>query len=507
VLLARLLGYSRAATKKRAGDLLEAFDLVEAGGRLAKTYSGGMRRRLDIAASIIGAPKLIFLDEPTTGLDPRSRNQVWDTVRAVVSRGATVLLTTQYLEEADQLADRIAVIDHGKVIAEGTVGELKASVGTGAVHVRLLEPGQRAGRAGAVSGARRTGTPGFRPHAAVRECLRPEPCRRGAQRAVGFRYWGRRFRPRPAEFERGVSYLDGSSRRGHHHGHRGGCRVSTAPTTTTRPAAVDTSLDAVLLAPDRPQRPSAGSASLTLAWRAALKMKHAAVEQLFDVLMMPLIFLLIFTYLFGGAFAGSVDNYLQFFLPGVLVMAAVMQTLATRHTVSVDIAKGIFDRFRTMPFWQPASLVGTMLADLGRYLITLILTAALGLLLGFRPEAGVTGMVSAILVILVFSFAFAWIFTTLGLIIKNPDAIQTQSMLLMAVVFCSNIFVASSTMPSWIRAIVDVNPISHLSTAVRGLLHGTVTAGQLGLVGLSTGLLLAIFAPLTMFLYNKQRKG
>nr|AHA81996.1 Arm27 [uncultured bacterium] len=143
VLLARLLGYSRATAKKRASDLLAAFDLVDAGGRLAKTYSGGMRRRLDIAASIISAPKLIFLDEPTTGLDPRSRNQVWDTIRAVVARGATVLLTTQYLEEADQLADRIVVIDHGKVIAEGSPGELKASVGTGAVHVRLLEASQR----------------------------------------------------------------------------------------------------------------------------------------------------------------------------------------------------------------------------------------------------------------------------------------------------------------------------------------------------------------------------
>jgi ABC-2 type transport system permease protein len=283
--------------------------------------------------------------------------------------------------------------------------------------------------------------------------------------------------------------------------------VSTVTTTTPGPALTGTNLDTVLLAVDRPQRPGAVSTSLTLAWRAALKMKNSAVEQLFDVLMMPVVFLLIFTYLFGGAFAGSVDNYLQFFLPGVLVMAAVMQTLATGHTVSVDIAKGIFDRFRTMPFWQPASLVGTMLADLGRYLVTLVLTAGLGLLLGFRPGAGVSGMVLAILVILAFSFAFAWIFTTLGLITKSPDSIQTQSMLLMAVVFCSNIFVDSATMPAWIRAIVDINPISHLSTAVRGLLHGTVTAGQLGLVGLSTGLLLAIFAPLTMFLYNKKKSG
>nr|AHA81995.1 Arm26 [uncultured bacterium] len=283
--------------------------------------------------------------------------------------------------------------------------------------------------------------------------------------------------------------------------------MSTVPTTTTRPVILDVNLDAVLLAPDRPRRPSGLSAVLTLAWRAALKLRHAAVEQLFDVLMMPVVFLLIFNYLFGGAFAGSTDNYLQFFLPGVLVMAAVMQTLATGHTISLDIAKGIFDRFRTMPFWQPASLVGTMLTDVGRYLVTLVLTAGLGLVLGFRPDAGATGMVLAILLILAFAFAFAWIFTTIGLLTRNPESIQTQSMLLMAVVFCSNIFVDSTTMPTWIRAIVDVNPISHLSTAVRGLVHGTVTAGQLGLVALSIGVLLVIFAPLTMFLYNKRRNG
>jgi ABC-2 type transport system ATP-binding protein len=144
VLIGRLLGLKRAQAKARAAELLEAFDLAEAGGRLAKTYSGGMRRRLDVAASIVVTPRLMFLDEPTTGLDPRSRNQVWDIVRALVADRTTVLLCTQYLDEADQLADGIAVIDHGKVIAEGTPGQLKASVGSGALHVRLLEPGQRA---------------------------------------------------------------------------------------------------------------------------------------------------------------------------------------------------------------------------------------------------------------------------------------------------------------------------------------------------------------------------
>jgi ABC-2 type transport system ATP-binding protein len=142
-LLSRLLGFSRPAARERADELLAAFGLEDAAGRQVKKYSGGMRRRIDVAASIVVTPRLLFLDEPTTGLDPRSRNQVWDIVRALVADGTTVLLTTQYLEEADQLADRIAVIDHGVVIAEGTSGELKASVGAGALHVRLVASADR----------------------------------------------------------------------------------------------------------------------------------------------------------------------------------------------------------------------------------------------------------------------------------------------------------------------------------------------------------------------------
>ncbi|WP_407923569.1 ATP-binding cassette domain-containing protein [Alteribacter lacisalsi] len=143
VLMGRLMGYTRKQAKARAAELLHAFGLEDAAKRQVKKYSGGMRRRIDIAASIVVTPELLFLDEPTTGLDPRSRNQVWDIVRTLVSSGTTVLLTTQYLEEADQLADRIAVINEGKIIAEGTSGELKASVGTGTLTIRLADPADR----------------------------------------------------------------------------------------------------------------------------------------------------------------------------------------------------------------------------------------------------------------------------------------------------------------------------------------------------------------------------
>ena len=143
ILIGRLLGLGRGGSKERADELLDAFGLTDAAGRLVKNFSGGMRRRLDLAASIVVTPELMFLDEPTTGLDPRSRNAVWDIVRAMVAEGTTILLCTQYLEEADQLAAGIAVIDRGRVIAEGTPGQLKASVGSGTLHVRLMDPADR----------------------------------------------------------------------------------------------------------------------------------------------------------------------------------------------------------------------------------------------------------------------------------------------------------------------------------------------------------------------------
>jgi ABC-2 type transport system ATP-binding protein len=143
VLVGRLLGLAWRAARQRATELLEAFGLAEAAGRQVLTYSGGERRRIDIAASLVAIPEILFLDEPTTGLDPRSRTQVWDLVRRIAGAGTTVLLTTQYLDEADRLADRLAVVDHGRVIAEGTSRELKASVGSNALHVRLASVQQR----------------------------------------------------------------------------------------------------------------------------------------------------------------------------------------------------------------------------------------------------------------------------------------------------------------------------------------------------------------------------
>jgi oleandomycin transport system ATP-binding protein len=157
IMICRLLGLSRAAARARARQMLDQFELADAAGRPAKTYSGGMRRRLDLAASLLGQPEVLFLDEPTTGLDPRARSQMWQTIRSVVAGGATVLLTTQYLDEADELADHIAVIDHGLVVASGTPHDLKSRTGSQTLTVRAADPaftGQVATAVSEITGAR-----------------------------------------------------------------------------------------------------------------------------------------------------------------------------------------------------------------------------------------------------------------------------------------------------------------------------------------------------------------
>jgi ABC-2 type transport system permease protein len=276
-------------------------------------------------------------------------------------------------------------------------------------------------------------------------------------------------------------------------------------TTTPTTQAVDQTLRPALSARPRPQRPGALSASLTLAWRALLKLKHVP-EQLIDITVVPVIFTLMFTYLFGGALAGSTHQYLQFLLPGSLVMAVVLVTIYSGVTLNSDVAKGVFDRFRSLPIWRPAPIVGALLGDIGRYLLAATIAIALGLVMGYRPEGGVLGVLGAVALILGFAFGLSWVWTTLGLILRAPTAVNTVSLLvLFPLTLASNTFADPQTMPGWLRAFVDVNPVSHLVTASRGLMAGTVTAGQVGWVLAASAALTAVFAPLTMHRYRHQR--
>lgn len=256
---------------------------------------------------------------------------------------------------------------------------------------------------------------------------------------------------------------------------------------------------------DRPKPPSAVASTLTFATRALLRIKHVP-EQMFDVTVFPVIFLLMFTYLFGGAIAGSTEEYLQFLLPGILVMTVAQITMYTGIDLNNDIRKGIFDRFRTLPIWLPSALIGSLLVDVVRYSMASVIMISLGFALGFRPEGGLMGVLGAIALILVFSFSLSWIWTVCGLIVRSEKALMMISfMVLFPLTFVSNVFVDPRTLPSWLESFVDVNPISILATAVRGAMHGTVTTQQVILVLIVSVIMTAIFAPITVYLYRNKK--
>jgi daunorubicin/doxorubicin transport system permease protein len=255
----------------------------------------------------------------------------------------------------------------------------------------------------------------------------------------------------------------------------------------------------------RPAPPTALSASASFGWRALLKIKHVP-EQLFDVIAIPIVFTLMFTYLFGGALAGSTSRYLQFILPGTLVMAVLLVTMYAGVGLNADASKGVSDRFRSLPIWRPAPIVGALLGDAARYLLAGSLVVVLGLAMGFRPAGGAPGVLAAIGLLVAFALGLSWAWTTLGLLMRTPQAVMSiGTVVLFPLTLASNVFVRPQTMPGWLQAFVNVNPVSHLVTAERGLMQGQAATGQVALVLLATAALVAVFAPLTVHLYGRQR--
>ena len=282
--------------------------------------------------------------------------------------------------------------------------------------------------------------------------------------------------------------------------------MSTATTTEAQelaPVSAE-SLAALLVTAERPARPSALSTSLTFGWRAILKIKHVP-EQLFDVTAFPIMMVLMYTYLFGGALAGSPEEYIQFLLPGILVMSVVMITMYTGVSVNTDIEKGVFDRFRSLPIWRPSTMVGYLLGDVLRYTIASVVMLVVGLVLGYRPDGGVAGVVAGIALLIVFSFAFSWIWTMFGLLLRTEKSVMGVSMMVMfPLTFLSNIFVDPKTMPGWLQAFVNNSPITHLSSAVRELMAGDWPADEIAWSLGWAGLFVAVFGPVTMRLYNRK---
>ncbi|MDP1806408.1 MAG: ABC transporter permease [Acidimicrobiales bacterium] len=275
--------------------------------------------------------------------------------------------------------------------------------------------------------------------------------------------------------------------------------VDMSTTTIADQAAVSRAISTT------PRPPQAGplSAALTFAWRGMLKVKHVP-EQLLDVTVTPVMFVVMFTYIFGGAVSGSTGDYRDYLLPGILVMSVLFTTVYSGVALNTDLTKGVVDRFRSLPIWRGAPLLGSMIGDSVRYVIAGIVIILVGVILGFRPEAGVAGAAAALALVVTFAFGLSWVFTTLGLVLRTPSAVLNAGFMgIFPLTFLSNVFVESSTLPGPLEAFVDVNPISILATASRGLMAGDAHRNDILIVLAVAVALTAVFAPLTTKLYRR----
>ncbi len=271
----------------------------------------------------------------------------------------------------------------------------------------------------------------------------------------------------------------------------------------TAPVADETAVRRAIASTPRPPRAAAVQTTLTFAWRGMLKVKHVP-EQLLDVTITPVMFVLLFTYIFGGAIEGSTGEYRDYLLPGILVMSVLFTTVYSGVALNTDLTKGVVDRVRSLPIWGGAPLLGSMLGDSVRYLANGSVIILLGVALGFRPRAGIVGVVSALALVVTFAFGLSWLFTTMGLVLRSPSAVMNAGFMgIFPLTFLSNVFVDPDTLPAPLEAFVDVNPISILATTSRRLMEGNAEASDIGIVLAVAAALTAVFAPLTTSLYRK----
>jgi len=495
----RLFKLSPDDARRRADELLDRFDLAHAADRPARTYSGGMRRRLDLASSLLTRPRILFLDEPTTGLDPRSRNQIWALVRELRREGTTLLLTTQYLEEADQLADRIAVIDRGKVIAEGTGNELKDQVGGQILEVELSSAAQR-DQAQAV--LTRVG------------CGEPEPDERPDRLTL----------PAPRDGLELVEEAAGELRRAEIGVSDLGLRRPTLDDVflqlTGAPPSEDGGPPPRVAAqetaePGRPvlrlQPPSPRAVRLAITDAAVVtgrNLRHFVRQPqlLIFSTIQPIMFVLLFVYVFGGAVSGSLPGgveYVDFLLPGIFVQSVTFRATMTAIGLAEDLERGVVDRFRSMPMARSAVLLGRTVADLVRNVLIIGLMAVVGYIVGFRFHGGLSGALAAIAVVAAFGFALSWIFAFVALTVRGAEAAQSAGFVVVfPLVFASSVFVPVATMPDWLQAFAKVSPVTLTADAARSYAL-TGAPNSLGGAAAWIGGLLAIFIPLCVWRYRR----
>jgi ABC-2 type transport system ATP-binding protein len=415
-LVGRLSQRPRPWIEQRAAELLENFDLTQAADRPIRTYSGGMRRRLDVAAALVGRPPVLFLDEPTTGLDLPSRNTLWDTIRDLVAEGTTVLLTTQYLEEADRLAEQIAVVDLGRVIAEGTPARLKAQLGSTVIEFAMSDEMDAERAVGALSRQRaeaeREGSHDPRADHGGAEVPHGDAAdagRRGAVPVVADRprTQSRRRVPSPDRPPRGA--------RG-----RGGIRA-------TRPRRRCGMSQAAVAIPIPAERQGWSrftgfvADSVAMLTRNIITLRRVPQLLVFSTIQ-PVIFVLLFVYVFGGAVGNATGlPYIDFLVPGIFVQMSVFGAMGTAIGLASDVKSGLLERFHALPMARSAVLAGRTSADVVRNVFVILLVSGVALLIGFRVQTNVFGYVGGIALVLLFGYALSWVFAGVGLAVKDPE--------------------------------------------------------------------------------------
>jgi ABC transporter DrrB family efflux protein len=496
----RLFRLSRLQASRRASELLERFELADAADRTARTYSGGMRRRLDLASSLLTQPRVLFLDEPTTGLDPRSRNEIWEIVRDLRREGTTILLTTQYLEEADQLADEIAVIDHGRVIAEGTGSELKDRVGGQILEVELTDVRQRHKAEAALlrigcGTPEEDGRPNRLTLPAPREglVLVEEAAAELRRAGIGVSDMGLR---RPT-LDDVFLQLTGQSPSGNGDPHVAASVPNTTVVERPRP---------------RIHTPSPRAAAASVTDTAVVTMRNLRhfwrqPDLLIFSTIQPIMFVVLFVYVFGGAVGQALPpgvSYVDYLLPGIFVQSVTFRASNTAVGLSEDLRRGVIDRFRSMPMARSAVLVGRTTADLLRNVLIIGLMIVVGYLVGFRFEGGVIPALACVALVAAFGFALSWIFAFVSLVVRGAETAQTAGfVLLFPLVFASSVFVPVSSMPDWLQPIAKASPVTLTADAARTLaLTGGVPDSLAGSLAWIVGIV-AVFVPLSVWRYRR----
>ena len=416
-LIGRLLDLPKTTALTRADELLDRFDLVEAGKRPVSTYSGGMRRRLDLAASLVGNPAVVFLDEPSVGLDPGKREDLWRIIRGMVGDGATVLLTTQYLEEADALADAISVIDQGQVIAHGTPAELKRLTGGQTVTVHPTDAGR---------------------------------------------------------LDEAASILT---------------RVTDSPVERASAHELRVRVDGDDAVADLTRRFAETGIAMN-----EFSLRLPSLDE-------------VFVYLFGGAVSGSSSDYIQYIFPGIMVTGAGLSgMMSSGMALNIDMKKGVFDRFRSLPIARTAPLLGSILADVVRYVIAVAVLFAIGFLMGFRVETDAGSAFAAAALAILFGFSISWVTVFLGVILKDESTLMMFVFFaFMMLLFGTNLAAPIDTLPGWLQAWANINPVTHAMDAARGLLTGYPLGDSVMMTLLWSAIIFVLFCPLAVWAYARKR--